>query len=245
VLLIKQASARADREMTPRNHPGCSISHWLVITLVLLSDMAVAAPQPPLQPPPRPYRLPRADLVELANLVCMSRHGVPEDRIAAWREPAQSRKDQPRSSPDAQPPPPSGAALHASVECKPHETTPQFARFFAAECERTAGWQCARSEVRLRAEIAAHSVTIRTNGYNAELAHDLVTRIFAYHTHKGGPAISPDTAQCSLAKGPEKDMLDVNCDGHIVRLSYWCPQSRCPRVFSIDNYFIPANAAGL
>ncbi len=228
--------------MNPYRQLRHFVPRWIIITLVLSARTGIAADAPQ----PGPYRLQSTDLAELANLVCKTRHDVPEDRITAWWEAAPPFGNGPVGAPPGAPPrPPVRNSLRASVECKPHEVTPQFAKFYTANCVRTTGWQCARSEVLLRADIANHPVTIRTNGYNAELAHDLVTRVFAYRTHKGDPAFNPDTAHCSLGRSREKDMLDINCDGHVVRLSYWCPQSNCPRVFSIDGFFVPANAAGL
>lgn len=199
----------------------------------------------------------------------MTRHNVSEDRISAWQERPQANPAManpaianqgmggpgmggerannapPRAGEPASPPTDDNPKLRAVVDCKPHRELTQYSLSYSAQCERRDRWICGRSELRLRTVINDHPVTIHSNGYNADLAHDLVRRIFAYRTHKGGPAIHPETAMCALTKGPEKDMLDVVCDGHVVRLSYWCPQSSCPRVFSIDGFFIPANAAGL
>jgi hypothetical protein len=210
---------------------------------VLVVSTCLAAPELP-----RPYRLPRHDLAELANLVCTTRHAVPEDRIAAWLTPSAPHqgpfKGQTDSRANNQPNDRRGN-LRATVDCKPHQVTEQFAVFFAAECERTTSWQCGRSEVRVRVDVDQHPLVIHANGYKPELIYSLISKIVNFRTRNGDPVITGSTRQCSLIGGPSRDLLDLTCDEQLIRLSYWCPQSSCPRIFSIGGYFVPADAGGL
>lgn len=206
-----------------RNFPA-----QLTVTLLLL---ATVIPSMAASEKPRPIRLPRSEVMQLAGIVCGTELEASENRITAWME---------QSSPPNRPP-----SVHAEVECKPHQVTDAYAVYHAANCVRAADWQCGRRATRLRATFEQQPMTIHTNGYKPETAYSLVSIIAAYRTQKGDPVLGPKTAQCSLAKGSSKELLDVTCDGKIYRLSYWCPKSSCPRLFSIDGYFVPADAGGL
>lgn len=203
---------------------------------------------------PRPIRLPHNDVTQLSGIVCGSELQAPENKITAWMErntPPNRPPNNALSVPPGKTPgnpadnsrnPPS---VHADVECKPHQVNDKFAAYHAANCVRAADWQCGRRATRLRAMFDQRPLIIHTNGYKPETAYSLVSIIAAYRTQKGDPVLGANTAQCSLAKGSSKELLDVTCDGKIYRLSYWCPKSSCPRLFSIDGYFVPADAGGL
>ncbi len=175
-----------------------------------------------------PYRLSKEDQAELSSKVCTTRYGTKESRIDAWTyKPGDKRN------------------VQASVECTSHRTHSQYELSHVASCERVTTWQCTRGEVRLRGMLDKHKFDIGTGWYNPAVAYDLVSRIAAYRSRKGDAVIDTEDVQCNLAKGPSKELIDIACKDKLVRISYWCPQSSCPRIFSITGYFVPADAGGL
>ncbi len=174
------------------------------------------------------YRLSNKDIAELADAVCDARHGVKHDNINAW-------SDKPKDVKNVQ----------ATVSCQPHATTEHYAVYYRADCRREEKWACKPSETRLHTTLNSRQIDIVTNGYKPEIAYSLVSKIAAHRNFKGEWVFERNTRECALSKGPSKELLDVTCDGKLFRLSYWCPQSSCPRIFSINGYFVPADSGGL
>lgn len=193
---------------------------------IIISIPVVAADKPATSTKTYPRRLSNKELNELSELVCR-KYDTSHDKINGWTDK------------------PGDKNLQAAVSCQPHTTTERYAIFRAAVCQRGEKWQCTRSETWLRTTVDNKSLEIDTNGYQPEIAYTLVSKIAKYRNIKGDLVFEHDTKQCSLSKGPSKELLDITCDGKLFRLSYWCPQSSCPRVFSINGYFVPANGGGL
>lgn len=200
-----------------------------IITLLFLCAAmpdSMAAADKPAVPKTYAHRLSNKEVTELSELVCR-RHGVTHDEINAWTNNPKDKNP------------------HAAVICEPHATMADYAISYRAECRRENQWQCGRSETWLRTTLDSRPVDIATNGYKHDLAYSLVSKIARYRNIKGDLVFEPNTKQCSLSKGPSKELLDITCDGKLFRLSYWCPNSSCPRMFSINGYFVPADGGGL
>lgn len=196
--------------------------------LILISIAALAADAPTASKKTYAHHLSKQDITELADIVCRARHGVNHDKVNAWTE-------KPRDVKNAQ----------ATVVCQPHAVTDNYAVYYKADCRHGEKWECKASETRLHAKLDTQRIDIDIRGYQPEIAYSLIRRLDKYRLPKGDPVLTADTAQCALGKGPSKELLDITCDKKLIRLSYWCPQSSCPRIFWISGYFVPADVGGL
>lgn len=196
------------------------------LVMMLTAVKALGAPAPPAKMPP--YRLSRNDMTVLATTACTARYGVKEHQIKAW----QSQRDNNRS-------------VQAHVECTAHRTYPEFDAYHTANCELTAQWNCDRGETRIRGTAETQKIDIGLGGHDPNVAYQLVNKIAAYRWKTGDAFIDTHDVRCDLTKGPSKELLNVTCKDQKLRISYWCPQSSCPRIFSVNGFFVPADAGGL
>jgi len=221
---------RASKGLRDLTHFGSSIIIKSValpaLTLSLIAVNAVGAPRPP--PGTSPYRLSRIDITQLTQTVCATESSSRNNVITAWKT-SRGNSD----------------SAHAFVECSAHRTYTEFEAYHAAHCERTEQWRCGRGETRIHNPQVARRIDIGLGGYNPDIAYQLVNKIAAYRTKKGDAVIDTEDVRCDLAKGPSKELIEVTCKDRVVRISYWCPQSTCPRIFSVNGYFVPADAGGL
>ncbi|MGC3981327.1 MAG: hypothetical protein QM808_08720 [Steroidobacteraceae bacterium] len=220
-------------------------AHNPALWFAMLGLLATATTGMAAQEKPRPVRLPPSDSAQLSRIVCGTELNAPENKIMAWMERGGRAGRPPMGPGGPNKPPANSPELQADIECKPHQANDKFAVYHTAHCVRAADWQCGRRATLIRTTLEQKPLTINTNGYQAEIAVSLVNRLAAYRTQKGDPVLKPETTQCALIKGPDKDSLDVNCEGRVFRLSYWCPKSSCPRIFAIDGYLVPADVGGL
>lgn len=200
----------------------------VVLPLLVFTSIAALAANTPASPNTYTQRLPKKDIAELADAVCGARHGIKHDKINTWADRPKGAKN-----------------IHATVTCQPHTTMEHYTVYYQADCRHGEKWECKASETRLHAELDTRQIDIDIRGYQPELAYSLISRIDKYRLPEGDPVLDADTAQCALGKGPAKELLDITCDGKLIRLSYWCPQSSCPRIFWISGYFVPADVGGL
>lgn len=202
-----------------------SVAFPALVTALTAVNALGALPPPPDMPP---YRLSRNDIAELANMACTSEFGSREKVVRAWRAPRGDKR-----------------GVQAVVECTAHRTYPDFEAYHAAHCERREQWRCGRGETRIRGTQPARRIDIGLGGYNPNIAYELVNKIAAYRTKKGDAVIDTEDIRCDLARDASKEMINVTCKDRAIRISYWCPQSACPRIFSVNGYFVPADSGGL
>lgn len=156
--------------------------------------------------------------IELA--ACRSRHDVAVERIEAQAYGAGSR-----------------AAAVAEVHCASHATFQGAPVHYVVQCFREAGrWDCQNQWTELAVKAAASTVAVRVEG-EISLAQSvqIVQAIGKGGMFQGYPLAKTLVSPCYVHRGQAQEFIDVKCQGWHIIMSTWCPQSQCPRVFSLTR----------
>ncbi|HEY5809973.1 MAG TPA: hypothetical protein VIT67_18510 [Povalibacter sp.] len=190
-------------------------SHHLSIAacLVLASSGIAAADIQPLQ-------LDDAERSTLEGVACRSRHDTGLEKIDG--------RVYGRGA---------NAAAAAEVHCAAHETFRNTPVHFVVPCARESGnWQCQGELRQFRVSAGPEEVEVRVEGEISLIqAHGVVQKLANGGTFQGYPLRKALVSPCYVHQGAAQEFIDVKCQGWHIIVSTWCPQSDCPRVFSIDR----------
>ena len=67
------------------------------------------------------------------------------------------------------------------------------------------------------------------------VSYQTISKIASSGTFQGYPLRKALAPPCYLNRGSAQEFVDVKCEGWHIVVSMWCPQSDCPRVFSMTK----------
>jgi hypothetical protein len=156
----------------------------------------------------------RAALEELA---CRGRHDVGVDTIdaRAYR----------------------GDHASAEVRCSTHGVFMGAPMHYIVQCARARGqWECHGEWNEILVKVDDGQVPVRVEGdIPLGVSYQIISTIAASGTFQGYPLRKALAPPCYLNRGSAQEFVDVKCEGWHIVVSMWCPQSDCPRVFSMTK----------
>lgn len=154
----------------------------------------------------------------LEQLACRSRHEVALESIDAR---AYRRGD------------------HASAEirCSTHGVFMGSPMHYVVQCARSLGqWQCQGEWNEILVKLDDGELPVRVEGeIPVGVSYQTISKIASSGTFQGYPLRKALAPPCYLNRGSTQEFVDVKCDGWHIVVSMWCPQSDCPRVFSMTK----------
>ncbi len=183
---------------------------WLAAWLVLTPMLAAGADTAALQ-------LDATQRTTLEQLACRSRHDVGVDAIDArtYR----------------------GDHVSAEVRCSTHGVFMGSPMHYIVQCARSRGvWDCQGEWNEILVKVDDGEVPVRVEGeIPVGVSYQTIQKIAASGTFQGYPLRKTLVPPCYLNKGSAQEFIDVKCEGWHIVVSMWCPQSDCPRVFSMTK----------
>lgn len=129
------------------------------------------------------------------------------------------------------------AAATAEVHCVPHGMYRGRPIHYITQCSREHGqWSCQGEWTAITVDMDGAPIEARIEGQIAfEQADGIIRKIAHSGMFQGYPLRKVLVSPCYVHQGSERELIDVKCDGWHVIVSTWCPQSDCPRIFSLTK----------
>lgn len=129
------------------------------------------------------------------------------------------------------------AAATAEVHCVPHGLFRGSPVHYITQCSREHGsWSCQGEWTAITVSVGDEAIETRIEGdISAEQAYDVIQKIAHAGMFQGYSLRKALASPCYVHEGTERELIDVKCRGWYIIVSTWCPQSDCPRVFSLTR----------
>ena len=130
-----------------------------------------------------------------------------------------------------------GATAVAEVRCASHGVYMGNPMHRIVQCSRAQGaWTCQGDWNEITVVAGTDRIPVRIEGdIPSGVAHQTIHKLATSGSFQGYPLREALVAPCYLHKGEAQEFMDVKCEGWHIVVSMWCPQSDCPRVFSINK----------
>lgn len=129
------------------------------------------------------------------------------------------------------------AAAVAEVHCASHARFLDSPVHYVVQCFRESGqWDCPNEWSEVAVSMGDETVAVRVEGdISLSQSSQLVHAIADGGMFQGYPLRKALVSPCYVHRGQAKEFIDVRCQGWHIVMSTWCPQSQCPRVFSLTR----------
>ncbi|HMN47359.1 MAG TPA: hypothetical protein PKE27_22480 [Povalibacter sp.] len=179
---------------------------WLVLSPVLAAGADATS-----------FQLPAAESATVEKLACRSRHDVGVETIdaRAYR----------------------GDHVSAEVRCSSHGVFMGSPMHYIVQCARSLGqWDCHGEWNEILVKVDEGEIPVRVEGQiPLGVSYQTIHGIASSGNFQGYPLREALAPPCYLNRGSAQEFVDVKCDGWHIVVSMWCPQSDCPRVFSMTK----------
>ncbi|HEY6641411.1 hypothetical protein [Povalibacter sp.] len=125
----------------------------------------------------------------------------------------------------------------AEVRCSSHGVYQGSPMHHIVQCARIRdAWECQGDWNEILVKVAGDEIPVRIEGaIPTGVAYLTIQRIANSGTFQGQPLRQALAPPCYLNRGSAQEFIDVKCEGWHIVVSMWCPQSDCPRVFSMTK----------
>lgn len=167
-----------------------------------------------------PAQITAAERTTLEEQACRSRHDVGVGTIDARAYGAGE-----------------GAPAVAEVHCASHGVFMGNPMHYVVQCSRERGrWGCQGEWNEILVNVDAEQIPVRIEGeIPVGVSYQTIQKIASSGTFQGYSLRKVLVPPCYLNKGSAQEFIDVKCEGWHIVVSMWCPQSDCPRVFSMTK----------
>lgn len=187
--------------------------NWLAIGLALSSVLAAGAEIAPTQ-------IAAGERASLEDQACRSRHDVGVEKIDARTYGSGAK-----------------ASAAAEVHCASHGVFMGNPMHYVVQCSRAGGrWECQGEWNEILVKVDADQIPVRIEGeIPVGVSYQTIQKIASSGTFQGYSLRKALAPPCYVNKGSAQEFIDVKCEGWHIVVSMWCPQSDCPRVFSLTK----------